>query len=254
MARPAVSLTALFVITAAAVILPLAALWAGAPGDLDPEFGATPGSGRQIGPGGYGTSVAADDEGNLYVAGCLREGCRYFIAQPEQLIINKYDSRGAPVTSFGTQGRLLLEGAKGMAIAFQKEPNRKLLVAAELKVETQPSAQQRFAVLRYNLDGSPDLSFNGGLGRFEIPGPGQATAIALDGDSIFAAGKVSNNFVVAKLSGNGAPVTTFGSNGVATVDGQNDSLDNATSLVLIGGSIYVGGFTGHAALYAQNKS
>ncbi|MGH2771755.1 MAG: SBBP repeat-containing protein, partial [Actinomycetota bacterium] len=111
--RPAAWRLALLVVVSVSVIIPSGQSTAGAPGDLDPEFGDR---GLVKGPGGYPKSVTADDLGNIYVAGCLKSGCSYFVAsQSQTLMITKYGPKGVLDSSFATQGRLLLDGAKGMS-------------------------------------------------------------------------------------------------------------------------------------------
>jgi uncharacterized delta-60 repeat protein len=87
------------------------------------------------------------------------------------------------------------------------------------------------AVARLNPDGSFDPTFNGGnLLVSEVFGGAvdDATAVATDGGLIYLTGITSKNPAgagqpVARLTGSGAPDTTFGTNGVVVVTPQSAS-------------------------------
>ena len=103
------------------------------------------------------------------------------------------------------------------------------------------NGHERFAVARYNTDGSLDTTFGGGDGYATVGLDGQVNAIILNGNSILAAGWVSDAGVaIARFDVDGAIDTTFGGgDGLATETigwAWSMALD-ASGRILIGGGV-----------------
>jgi uncharacterized delta-60 repeat protein len=160
--------------------------------------------------------------------------------------IAKLHPNGTLDTSFGTGGKVAIPGANvGRGLARQSD-GKLLLVGG---TDTFPSS---FAVVRLDADGSYDSSFgNAGAMTQRISdsttGEGDiAAAVAIRHDNrIYVAGKsgsINENFGLMRLNANGSLDTTFGTNGISTVD-FNGLADGAESLAIQGdGKIVMGGY------------
>ncbi|PYS89242.1 MAG: hypothetical protein DMF62_07780 [Acidobacteria bacterium] len=86
------------------------------------------------------------------------------------------------------------------------QPDGKIVLVGEV-------AEIRFGIMRLNVDGSPDLSFNSTGRAFTQTGPlsiGEATAVSLQTDGkIVVAGGANGHLVVARFNSNGSLDTGF---------------------------------------------
>src|SRR5262249_4991667 len=118
------------------------------------------------------------------------------------------------------------DAVRSEARAIVLQPDGKILVAGSAYSPT-PSNARRFALARYNADGSPDAAFGAGgavATSFAGAGIAEAFAIAVQADSkIVAAGAVtffpSNaptrlNVAFIRYNSDGSLDSTFGSGGV----------------------------------------
>lgn len=162
------------------------------------------------------------------------------------VILARYNPDGTLDPSFGTGGISNSSPSvlSGIRLATQKDG--KIVVAGTVGTGT----STMFAVCRFDSLGAPDLSFgsngfiainfNIGLNVADTP-----WALAIDdNDVIYVAGQTSNgvdnDFAVTKVM-NGAIVTSFGTNGMATYDFFTGN-DVATGIgFLPNGNIVVGG-------------
>jgi uncharacterized delta-60 repeat protein len=128
-------------------------------GTLDPNFGGD-GKVRTLFPEGaaYGYSVGIDSHGNIVVAGEIEIDPD---ADPRDFdfAVARYHPNGTLDHSFGGDGLVTTDfdhgtdGAWDLAI----QPNDKVVVAGW----TRPNNFYRFAVVRYQINGSRDGSFSG---------------------------------------------------------------------------------------------
>ncbi|MEW6474047.1 MAG: fibronectin type III domain-containing protein [Actinomycetota bacterium] len=187
----------------------------GASGNSRVQFGdPQPGSTIVSSPGEAG-AVQADDK--IVVAGSAYAGGRNGFA------VARFLPNGALDPEFGTDGVTLTSiSSHDAPRALTLQPDGRILVAGW--------GSGGFSIARYNTDGSLDTTFAGD-GATIIPAPGVgavAHAIATGpGGSIFLAGSVSDggydsNFVVAKLTADGALADDFGGGIVVSNLGGND--------------------------------
>ncbi len=183
-----------------------------ADGSLDTTFNGT---GKVITPGGGASSVAIQADGKIIAAG----------SSPFTLV--RYNTDGTLDTSFNGTGKVITSvgnagsGAEELTI----QPDGKIVAAGNAV-----GANNDFAFVRYNPNGSLDTSF-GGTGKIIIPignsfDYAYSAAIQADG-KIVAAGSSSNNlgsdFAVVRLNPNGSLDTTFNGTGkVTTAFGGQD--------------------------------
>jgi uncharacterized delta-60 repeat protein len=154
--------------------------------------------------------------------------------------------------NFGGDGRVTTDLTSGLdqgnAVAIQAD--RKIVVAG-----VAAGGGGRFALARYNPDGSLDTSFGGGDGWVTTnftPDADAARAVAIQGDGmIVVAGGTTRDktngfrvgkFALARYDTDGNPDPTFGGDGTVTTR-FTDGWDGATSLVIQGdGQIVAAGF------------
>lgn len=200
-------------------------------GSLDPSFD--------------GDGKRADDFGNFAAT------ARGVITQPDGKIIvagdtddfalMRYHPNGSLDLSFAGDGKVTtnIDGNDfGSAVALQ--PDGRIVVAGK--------SENKFAVARYNADGSLDPAFSGGTVTTTIGAASGATAVALQADGkIVVAGAsgpsngTNEDFAVARYLPNGMPDLTFGSGG-QVVTGIGNENDQATALKLqLDGKILVSG-------------
>lgn len=104
-----------------------------------------------------------------------------------------------------------------------------------------------FAVVRYTADGQIDTSFgNSGMELISVGTDASAQEMMIDSQGRivlmgYANTGSSNDFAVVRLNANGSIDTTFGNNGIFTLDIDSGSNDQGQSLVFDNGEIVIGG-------------
>jgi len=214
-------------------------------GDFDSSFGnggiAFTGLTDVFGNGGYGPVVQPD--GKILFCDTRTAvgttGSDFFVA--------RFDADGTLDAGFGSGGKVTIDFDEGLgvdmcsAIALQNDGH--IVVAGYTRAESDDD----FAVARLNPDGTPDTSF-AGTGKTTIAfdlGAGnidQAFAVAVQADGgIVVAGSAQtnsngNDFAIARLTPNGSPDNTFGTNGKVTVGfdfaESTNKDDTATALAI----------------------
>jgi uncharacterized delta-60 repeat protein len=258
---------------ALAVGILLAALVAGraiaAAGQLDPSFS---GDGRVLTrfPGATGHDVAngiAVENGKIVVVGTSNQG-----GVLGEFAVARYNPNGSLDATFSGDGRRLTRfpGATGIgddarAVAIE---NGKIVVAGSSE---QPGFVSKFAVARYNPNGSLDKTFSGdgrALTRFPgATGNDEAFAVTIENGKIVAAGTsaqaAGREFALARYNPNGSLDKTFSSDGRrlsrfpgATGDDEATGLAiESGKIVAVGGSQQAGGVVWFAvARYNPNGS
>ncbi len=188
----------------------------GAPGALDLSFN---GSGKVITDFGGGIErahgIVVQADGKIVVAGnsgILDDGIYDFA-------LALYHANGSLDLSFNGTGKVTTaigagtDSARGIAVQHDGK-----IVAAGFSVI---SDRDRFAVVRYNTDGSLDTSF-GGTGKVltaVVGDNGMALCVAVQNDGkILVAGSSSGNFAVVRYDPNGSLDTSFNGTGKVTTD------------------------------------
>ncbi len=214
-------------------------------GGLDTSFGS--GTGKVVNAGLIGriSDLVVQPDGKIVATGEL--------GASKTGVLTRYNSDGSFDTSFDGDGKVQvfadLNGENSLnALALQPDDG-KIVVAGE--------SGGRFAVARYNPNGTPDTSFDAD-GFVSTPigpqGLGSAADLALQPDGkIVAAGTAfvtsnSGDFAVARYNPNGSLDGTFGGGGKVTTDLGTNTDDQANALALqsngkivAGGDVYLSG-------------
>src|SRR6476659_154052 len=157
-----------------------------------------------------------------------------------------FSGDGKQTTDFGF--------GSGSAEATVRQPDGKIVVAGST-----PGGDYRFALARYNPDGSLDTSFSSdGKQTTDLGGFDQANGVALqaDGKIVVVGFTGGGDFALARYNSNGSLDTSFSGDGMQTTDfGGNDQ---AKAVAVQGdGKIVVagnGGPGGAVARYNPNGS
>jgi uncharacterized delta-60 repeat protein len=151
-------------------------------------------------------------------------------------------SSGALDTAFGSNGTVLttFPGAtSGFANAVTFQPDGKILVAG---VVSGTNPYDTWGVARYNSNGSLDTTFgNGGLYQFSFNSSngygGWAYGVAVQSDGKILVGGMLRGtgmgFSVGRLTSNGQLDSTFGTNGIASINVDPSSEYNKTGQAMI---------------------
>lgn len=145
----------------------------------------------------YAHAIAIQPDGKIVVAGC--SGLMDY-----NISAVRYNSNGSLDTMFGDDGIVVTpvgNNSCGYSIAIQ--PNGKIVIAGSSGGGSLHTVQ-KFAVVRYNNDGSLDTTFSSdGIAtiQFEldtIDDIGRAVTIQTDG-KILVAGEANHNFAIVRL-------------------------------------------------------
>ena len=182
----------------------------------------------------------------------------------EDFALVRYNIDGSLDTSFGTDGRVNTDigGAGDIAYAVKVQPDGKIVVAG--------TANDRFALARYNPNGMLDGSFGtGGIvqtgfgGSFEVA---NALGLQTDGEIVavgtkYLTGGSGADFALARYTASGTLDTSFGSGGkVTTSISVSDAASGAViqpadGKIIAAGSTYDPNVpTGDAALVRYNTN
>jgi uncharacterized delta-60 repeat protein len=220
-----------------------------ATGALDVNFGS---SGTVTAAGAAaGTAVAVQSDGKLIVVGTNSSFA---------ISVSRYNLDGTLDTTFGPGGTVTRKlGNQDTATSVAIQADDKIVVGGAMGVVS-GSFSNRVEVLRFNADGTPDLSFGPNHdGRFTTTSVSSTQAgsivngVGVDRVSgkIIVAGTAGNasksQLIVGRLMADGTPDTSFGSSTtgfVATQYSTAYTLDGGNALVLQpDGKIVVAGST-----------
>ena len=193
-----------------------------------------------------GSSILAQSDGKLMVAGYSRsgDGSSYDIA------LARYNPNGTLDTTFHGNGKVTTaigssSGAAGhTSVTIQSD--EKIVVGGSSRNAT---GNDDFAVMRYNIDGSLDTTFNGtGIATTDFNGGfdfGQSITVMNDGKILLAGySTIGGNFDIALVrynadgtldldfNGTGKVTTDFGLN----VVGASVAVQNSGEIVVVGSS------------------
>jgi uncharacterized delta-60 repeat protein len=193
--------------------------------------------------------VAYDPSGAIYAVGQLTSSTD--ANADTQLLLAKFTAQGKLDTSFGNAGVVV----KNVAVGTNGELFRGIVVQSTGKVVVSGSVEhvgaddprdRDIAALRFNADGTLDSSFGtDGTAIFDLsPGVVNDTAyladsawgiVRYDDDRlVISGGKVRDgaldtDFVLLRLTADGAADTTFGTDGIFSLDTQFDGVNNNAS-------------------------
>ena len=185
-------------------------------------------------------AVGLQHDGKIVLAGSTTSGTIRNIA------VARFNSSGLLDTSFNGTGRVTTsinnqEYANGISI----QSDGKILVAGGVS----NAGASDFAVVRYNANGTLDMSFDGdGISTIPLAGTSEGAsdiAVQTDGKIVLAGTRNLSAFIVARLMATGSLDTSFGGSGIATTsfDPIGPSMANAIALQN-DGKIVVAGY-GH---------
>lgn len=180
-------------------------------GSLDTSFGVAGQVTTNV--GGYGTSLAIQSDGKIIAAG----------AAGGDFLLARYTTSGQLDTGFGTAGTV------GTDFGGQSDAANAATVQSDGKIVIAGVGGERFALARYNSDGSIDSGFgSGGKVTTSFFGENIETANALaiqQNDKIVAGGRAFSDFdpsyALARYNPDGSLDASFGSNGKVTTDFGN---------------------------------
>jgi uncharacterized delta-60 repeat protein len=216
-------------------------------GSLDTSFNGTGKATADFSQIDYGRSVAVQGDGKIVVAGDAERGDHRTFA------VARFNANGTPDISFNKTGKVTTDfgGGKAEARGVAVQSDGKIVVAGLAS----PDGTEKFALVRYNLDGTLDTSF-GGTGKvLTLVGisSSNATAMALQGDGkIVVVGHAVNNsgrdrdFALVRYNADGSLDTSFNGSGKVTTaangdDGQCEAiaLQNDGKIVAAGSALTV---------------
>jgi len=177
--------------------------------------------------------------------GSVITGGTFYAATRDALLV-KFTPSGTLDTTFSGDGVVetgFFRDSPAQALAALLQPDGKYIIGG---VDGLSSAQKGLALARFNVDGTPDLTFGGDGTVTYSDGAGDfLTALAMQGTKIIAAGYTlfgpeGSNMLVVRFNADGSLDTTFGNGGSLTIHlGGHES---ANSLVVAAdNSIFVGG-------------
>jgi uncharacterized delta-60 repeat protein len=218
-------------------------------GSLDTSFGPNHNGTIQTQVGTWVSAayaVAIESDGKIVAAGQATPDSGFAFA------VVRYNHDGSVDTSFGPyhDGTVLTNFDIGVDTAFSLVlTSTKILAVGEASV---PQGQQKFAAVRYNLDGSLDTSFgpnHDGKATVDFGDDSCANSVVMQSNGeIVLAGSTgapgSGEFALARLYGNGSLDTTIGSAGLITT--SLTSGDDGITHVLLqaDGKIVADGYAG----------
>ena len=183
------------------------------------------------GKGDFGHSVALQSDGKIVLAGYTT-----ILGVRKDFALARYDNNGTLDNSFGTGGKVKdSAGFENTAYALAIQSDGKIVVTGtSSSYSSTVGDYYRFVLLRYNINGTLDNSFDGDGKVLCDSGSIRdafATVIQTDG-KIIIAGTIDSNFALYRFNSNGSLDNTFGVAGKVITDIAFSSLDIIYSLAL----------------------
>ena len=232
-------------------------------GTLDMSFNETGKATADFGAHDYGRSVAVHGDGRIVVTGYTTKSYE----SKKECALACFKANGSLDTSFNGTGKVTTNfdgdgNAEGRSVAVQTDG--KIVVVGYATA----ASTEKFALARYNADGTLDTSF-GDSGRVMtdvgISGS-NATGVALQKDGkIVVAGYAVNNsgtdydFACVRYNTDGKVDQSFGDGGkIMTSVGQGEGKANAVAVhsdgkIIVAGSVYFGDVTVAGSVYVGDS-
>lgn len=190
-------------------------------GLLDTTFNSFGFNGPNLdGDSGSATDIAIQTDGSIVVAGTLNSS---------DFVLYRFTSGGALDTSFGVNGRTVLDfgGIEALEAIGLQSDNKIIAVG-----RTNLNGGDDFAIARFNANGSLDTTFGGGDGKVvtNFAGADGAYAIFVRSDDKFVVAGTANTLQdigVARYNANGTLDTTFSGDGKIITDLGNREFAHA---------------------------
>jgi uncharacterized delta-60 repeat protein len=185
-------------------------------------------------------SLAIQSNGRIVVAGYATTG-----ASSLGFAVVRYNSNGTLDTTFNTDGILITSIGTRFDIANSVaiQSDGKIVVAGNTSI-VNANATNNFAVVRYNINGTLDTTFNtDGISTVAIFSTCIAESLAIDssGKIIVAGGAIAfgiapiNAFALARFTTNGNLDSTFDTDGIVTTEifSDTNTLDDVVKSVAV---------------------
>jgi uncharacterized delta-60 repeat protein len=182
-----------------------------------------------FGPGDdRANAMVAQPDGKYVLAGAAASG-------DEDIALARYNADGSPDSTFGVGGKVTTDiaGGNDEAYALVRQSDGKLVVAGSAFT----GGHEKFVLVRYNADGSPDTTFGtNGIVTTAIGSAAVARAVVVQSDGyLIAAGTATfgsnDDFALVRYDSFGTPDPLWGGGGIVTNPiGPGD--DRANALVL----------------------
>lgn len=218
-------------------------------GSIDMEFGKEGKVVTAIGSSNdYAKSIVLQKDGKIVIAGGSYNGTDYDFA------VVRYHMNGSLDQTFGLNGKAITDvgGSNDNGESVVMDANGKIVVTGY----SFNSADKDIAVVRYNTDGTLDLSFNQcGKVTTDIDdayNAGNAITIQTDGKIVIAGYSYSSydhEFVLVRYHANGELDRAFGANGITTTNMGSDGTTAKCVGILPSGKIVVSGYTHNKSDY-----
>ncbi|MDO9185301.1 MAG: T9SS type A sorting domain-containing protein [Bacteroidia bacterium] len=230
------------------------------PSSLDSTFGINGKVVSSIGMEAAAYSIAIQSDGKIVVAG----GCQSMIGLDSfngSFALIRYNSNGSLDNTFGSNGKVTTDfgigGEGGNSVAIQSDG--KIVVAGVTETNI-GSYIYRFALVRYNSNGSLDNTFGSSgkiitmIGSSDL---GYSVAIQSDGKIVMAGESysgVNHDFALVRYNSDGSLDQTFGSAGKITTAIGNGEAGGGSVAIQSDGKIIVAGGDGNFALIRYNNN
>jgi uncharacterized delta-60 repeat protein len=227
-------------------------------GVLDANFGAMGYTVAQFGHSSTGNAAVIDNDGSVFVEGSvvtIDGGSASF-----HMALMHLDASGGVVTSFGTNGALLIDiGAVNIGGSIARDANGNFFVVGEAANANFMS--QSFGVAKIDKNGNFVTAFGtGGKASFALSGGNAvANSVQVDKDGnlyVEGIGVISNNAYTEVMCIDGIAGTlipTFGANGQATIDLLNGDYGGIGSALDPSGRLYIAALMGDPTSSTPNE-
>ncbi len=223
-----------------------------ADGDLDTSFDGDGKVSTDVGAN-YDSAINAVEQtdGKIVTVGTTRNTDSS--ADPDNLLVVRYNTNGSLDTSFGTDGKVIVINTTSVITNFGLASG--LALQSDGKILVTTANGRRGTLFRFNADGSRDTAF-GDNGLLSLPNSGSefltflSDVAVLPSGKILVAGAANNNtlnqaFGLARLNQDGLFDTAFGTGGIVRTSftvGTTAAAATEISLasngkILLGGSI-----------------
>ncbi|HXS80474.1 MAG TPA: putative Ig domain-containing protein [Gammaproteobacteria bacterium] len=210
-----------------------------ADGSLDAAFGTGGIVKTEIGTGALADvaqAVLVQADGGIVIAGYTTS-----TTTAQDFALVRYTASGALDTTFGGGDGIVITAvtpSSDQARSILQQPDGRIVVVGHALTGSD------FALARYNVDGTPDMTFgtNGVVVHSVSAGTDSAAGVVLQADGkLLVGGSAGTDFAVVRYNVNGTVDTTFGINGVVTTS-ISPGVDVAVGVALqADGKIVVGG-------------
>ena len=212
----------------------------------------------EIGPVFNASSIAIQTDDKIVVAGSVTHP----FANPD-FALARYNANGSLDKSFDGDGILTTsigDYAEAQSVAVQA--NGKIVVAGYSIGQFSPGVTNVIAIVRYNMDGSLDNSFDAdGIVTTIFGSYSVANSVAIQADDkIVVAGQSNNGFITARYNAEGSLDNSFDGDGIVTTVIGVNSLANSVviqtdgRIVLAGNSDFGGQLSFAMARYNTDGS